>query len=233
MGCGALIGAALGLGGAGVQELANAKTKSEMNDVMNQQLATQNKLRQQGQGVFNKSLAQSTPDATKQQIQIGADKFRNAAQNAQAVPLGLASPALTSADQSANAARAGLGNTAMANYAGYGQYGQEQALKDRAANSQLGVINQQSQQASSFLPAELQGAQNDYNSLRSVGSLLGTAGSLVGLGGSLGMFGSSPMAGLGSAARNLGTSALASPLWLGQVAPQTPTKQYNFLTGGY
>lgn len=228
MGCGALIGAALGLAGAGVQEVANSKTQGKMNDIMAAQQAEQKKLQARGKGVFDTSLAASTPDAAKQSVALGADKFLNAANTSQAVPLGLATPALTGANNAADKARGGLDARAMADYAGYGQYAQDQSLKDQSANRQLGVINQQSQYANSMLPAELGAAQNDYNSLRGVGSLLGTAGSLVGTAGSLGMFGKSPMAGLGTAAKNLGTSSLASPLWLGQVAPQQPRYTYNF-----
>lgn len=189
MGCSALIGAALGLTGAGVQELANAKTQGQMNDVMNEQQAEQRSLQAKGQSVFQTSLGQSTSGAAAQQIQQGQDQYKTAAQNAQAVPLGVASPAITTQDQSANAARAALGNTAMSNYAGYGQYGVDQRLKDQVANSQLGVINQQSQYANSMLPTELQAAQNDFNGLRGAGSALGTAGSLIGLAGSSGIFG--------------------------------------------
>lgn len=233
MGCGALIGAALGLAGAGVQEVANSKTQGKMNDIMAAQQAEQKKLQAKGKGVFDASLAASTPDAAKQSVALGADKFLNAANTAQAVPLGLAAPALTGANTAADKVRGGLDARAMANYAGYGQYAQDQSLKDQAANRQLGVINQQSQYANSMLPAELGAAQNDYNSLRGVGSLLGTAGSLVGLGSSLGIFGQSPMAGrmdarLGQSATNLAQSPLASPLWMGQVAPQQPRYTYNF-----
>lgn len=233
MGCGALIGAALGLAGAGTQEAANMSTKNEMNDIMAQQQAQQKQLQAKGQAVFQNSLGQSTPDAAAQQIAQGADQYKTAAQNAQAVPLGVAAAALTPQDKSANAARAALGNTAMANYAGYGQYSADQRLKDTQANSQLGFINNQSQYANSMLAPELGAAQNDFNNLRGVGSLLGTAGSLVGLGGSLGMFGQSPMAGLGNSATSLGTSSQASPLFMGQVAPQRQLAGWsNFGVGG-
>lgn len=208
MGCSALIGAALGLTGAGVQELANAKTQGQMNDVMNEQQAEQRSLQAKGQSVFQTSLGQSTPGVAAQQIQQGADQYKTAAQNAQAVPLGVASPAITTQDQSANAARAALGNTAMSNYAGYGQYGVDQRLKDQVANSQLGVIGQQSQYANSMLPSELQAAQNDFNGLRGAGSMLGTIGSLVGLAGSAGLFGG----GASTAVQHVGASNWANPV---------------------
>lgn len=233
MGCGTLIGAALSAVGAGTQLAASSKAKGQMTDVMNAQQAEQRKLRQQGSEVFDKSLALSTPDAAKQQIGQGQDAYRTAAQNTLAVPLGLPNNATTSTDAAANQARASLGADAMANYAGYGQLGQEQSIKDRAAQSQLGVINSQSQYANSLLPGELTAAQHSYDGLSGIGSLLGTAGTLTGLANAAGLFSSSPMAGLGHAASNLGTSTLASPLWLGQVAPQTQKPFFNFGIGGY
>lgn len=186
MGCSTLVGAALSLAGAGVNEAAALKTQDKMNDIMAANQTQQNQLQQKNQGVFQNSLAQSTPDAAKQQVQIGADKFKNAAQQAQNVPLGLASNSLTSTDKSADTARAGLNRDAMANYAGYGQYGVEQGLKDQAANSQIGANNNQSQFINSLLPSELGAAQNTYSGLNSFGSLLGAGGNLVGAFGSLG-----------------------------------------------
>lgn len=234
MGCSALVGAALSLAGAGVNETAALKTQGKMNDIMSANQAQQNQLQQKNNGLFQNSLAASTPGAAQQQVQQGADKFNQAAQQAQAVPLGVANSALTAQDKGANSARAQLGNKAMSDFAGYGQYGVEQGLKDQQVGSQIGANNSQSQFINSLLPSELGAAQNSYAGLNSFGSLLGAAGNLTGAFGSLGALGGKGLQnGLGNAASTLGQSSLASPLYLGQAAPQFPKYLTNFGTGIY
>lgn len=218
MGCGSLIGAALSLAGAGAQEVAASKTKGEMNDVLDSQQAQNKKLQQQGQGLFQQSFAQSTPEAAKNQIAQGQSQYLNAAQQAQAVPLGASTQALSSTDNQASQARAGLGNQALAGLAGYSNYGVQQGLKDQDIGSQLGAINNQASFNQSMLPGELSAAQNDFSSLRGIGSLLGTAGMLTGLGSQVGMFG-----GGGQAVPALGGSA-PSPMGF-----QNPYLDYNQL----
>ena len=206
MGCGTLIGAALSLAGAGAQEVAASKTSGAMNDVMVQNMANQKKLQQQGQDVFQQSLAQSTPQAAGQQLAQGQSQLMNAAQQAK-VPLGLPTSALTTGDQSASNARAQLGQKAMADYGAYGQLGQAQQMKDREANNQIGLFNNQARFDNSMLPGELTAAQQEYSGLAGLGKVLGTAGMLTGLGSKMGLFSSPSVAGFGNAS----TSAMTNP----------------------
>jgi hypothetical protein len=201
-----------------------------MNDVMAQQLAAQKKLQQRGQQVFGESLKQSTPQAAQQQIAQGSSQLLNAARQAQAVPLGLPTNATTSADQQANQARAGLDAQAMADFGGYGQFGQQQALKDREVSSQLGFLNDQSRYNASMLPGELQAAQHEYAGLQGIGSLLGTVGQLGGLAGQMGLFSAPSTAGFGQAA----TNSMTSPWGMfGQGEGLTSLSPYNAFWNQY
>jgi hypothetical protein len=206
MGCGTLISAALSLAGAGAQEVAASKTSGAMNDVMAQNMTNQKKLQQQGQGIFQQSLSQSTPQAAQQQLAQGQSQLMNAAQQAR-VPLGLPTSALTTGDQAASNARAQLGQKAMADYGAYGQLSQSQRMKDMNANDQLGLVNNQARFDNSMLAPELQAASQEYSGLAGVGKLLGTAGTLTGLGSSLGLFSSPSLAGFGNASTSAMTGS--------------------------
>jgi hypothetical protein len=170
MGCGTIAGLALSLAGAGTQEVASSNAQDAMNGVTQNEINQQNQFAQKGKQVFQQSLGQSTPAAANKQIQQGTQQAANSITQAQAVPL--------SAQESA---RQGLSNSAASNYYGQSNYPLQQYLKDLSANSQLGVIGNQSAQVARNFPVYLQQAQQSQNGLAGIGSLLGTAGGLLGM----------------------------------------------------
>lgn len=228
MSCGTLIGLALSGAGAGASEYAAQDENSAMNQQVANQLAQQAAYQKQGSKVFDTSLGQSTPQSAKQQVQQGQQQELGAIQNAQAAPLALAAAPM--GDTATEKAQQKLGNDSNSQFTGYGNFGFQQGLKDQTAANQLGVINNNARSSASILPIELQSASQQDSGLSALGSLLGTAGLLTGVASGTGAF-NKPQ--IGSAGISpWATSQQASPLWLGQVAPQQPN-YYNFLTGGF
>lgn len=176
MGCGTLAALALTGAGTGAGMYAAQKERNAQNAAVGAELQRQKQFGQQTQGVFQKSLAQSTPQAFQAQQQAGAQKALAA--TPQLTGLGQAPSTSTVGQdvknvkqQQASAQQFGLSNQAMAQY-----------LKDLEANTQLGVLSNMAGQSQQVLPIELQGAGQSYGKLGALGSLLGTAGQLVGVG---------------------------------------------------
>lgn len=191
MGCGTLLSLALTAGGAAAGEVGASQAKNNENAVVQQYLNAQNKYGKQGQALLGQSMNASTPEAAAQQVAQGQSQYLNAARNATAVPLGLPTAATTSTDQAVDRARTDLGNQAMANFAGYGNYGFQQGLKDQNIGAQLGANNALSGIAGSYLPAELGQASQSGAGWDSLGSLLSGLGTLAGGAGAAGLFGQS------------------------------------------
>ena len=238
MGCGTLIGLALGVGGAVVKEDAASKEQDAMNQAVQQQLNQQNAFAKQGTNLFQNSLSQSTPQAMGQQQAAGAQQVLGASKAAALTPLALPSnqgiqDQVSSAGQQAKNSLAQQSNAQMQ---GYGNIGLSQYLKDLSTNSQLGVIGKQAQQSANVFPSVLQGAANSQGDLSALGSLLGTAGMLTGMGSASGLFGGAATAptlagvGLANNAGQLGQFGMMAnnPLYMGLVAPQ----QWSPMMGG-
>lgn len=242
MACSALVGLALAGVGAGISEKASSDERDSMNNVMNQEQAQQQQYQKQATSVFNNSLANSTPAKANQQIGQGANqalqeytKLQASPLSSATSPLGLSTPQGAIVNSATQANRA-LQNQSAAGLQGYNNWNTQQNVSNTLSNANLGLISGQAQQAAAYLPQELSLAQNSEQGLAGLGSLLGSAGQLVGVG-SATNWGqpASSLAGLGGVAGQWGSSGMASPMWLGQVAPQyqTPTSYLNFLSGGY
>jgi hypothetical protein len=181
MGCGTIASSLLLGGGTGMQMYAAEQEKSAMNNATQAEIDRQKQYRDKERGVFQHSLAQSTPDAVASQQQQGAQQYQNAVQQAQAAPLSLAAPAL--GDAANNDARARMASQQNADWRGYGNIGLQQGLKDLQAGSQLGLLNNQAQASNAVLPLELQSAAHSQDMLANIGKLLNVGGSLIGLSG--------------------------------------------------
>jgi len=194
MGCGAGI-AALALGGAGAGFGVDAASSEQdaMNQVTQQQINAQNAYAKQGMGVFNQSLAQSTPEAMQQQQAAGAQQVAQATQKAALTPMGL--PSNANPNPAANIAYQGqqvknqLAQGANADLQGYNNIGLQQYLKDLSTKSQLGVIGTNASRSASIFPTLLQNAGQSSSNEASIGSLLGSLGSILGIGSAVGLFG--------------------------------------------
>ena len=198
-----LIGAALAVAGAGTQMYANNQTQSAENQATQNEINLQNNYAKKGQQVFQQSLGQSTPQAAQQQIQQGQQLAANSIANAQATPLSLSTPSIGNVQTAQDSTRQGMSNKVASNYFGQSNYPLQQYLKDLKANSQLGVIGNQSQQAARNFPTYLGAAAQSQQGLSALGSLLGTGGSL------LGAFGSATAPTTGSSA--FGLSGYTAP----------------------
>jgi hypothetical protein len=168
--------------GAGVSEIGVQKSSNAMNKATQNEINQQNNYAKQGQQVFQQSLAQSTPGAAQQQIQQGQQQAANSIAQAQQTPLSLSQPSSGGQNNADNTARQGLSNASASNYFGQSNYPLQQYLKDLQANSQLGVIGNQSQQAARNFPTYLQAAGQAGQGLQAAGSLLGSFGGLLGAG---------------------------------------------------
>lgn len=174
-----IAGLAASAGGAVTQEVAAGREKSAMNDAVQQQLNAQSQYAKQGQDVFNKSLANSTPAEALKQITQGQQQSLGGIQQAQAVPLSASMPSLGATDSATQVAKTGMSNTAAANYQGYSNYPLQQQLGNLQTNSQLGLINNQASQSASNLPFQLASAQNSQSGLNGLGQLIGAGGGLL------------------------------------------------------
>jgi hypothetical protein len=181
MGCGLL--AALGTTalGAGLDYAGGQQSKNAMNNVVNSTIGRENQFTNQAQGVFNNSLAQSTPKAAQQQMGQGQQQLGGLISQAQNVPASFSMPSFGATNTAQQGVRQGLSNQAAQNMAGYQTYGIDQAIKDLQANSQLGVIGNEAQSAASIMPVQLQQASQRGQPLQAAGGLLGSLGELGGL----------------------------------------------------
>jgi len=193
MGCGAIAGLALGLGGFGASEAASSMEGNAENQKLQAELARQKQYGQQGRNLFNQSLGQSTPQAATQQITQGAQQALGVGRPASQIPFGVSTVPLPGQQgqraQGQLGATLGAGQQSNATLQGYGNYGLQQWLKDQSIGSQLGVNNMNAQRSAQVLPMELQQASQSQQGLASLGKLLSAAGLLTGLGSSIGGFG--------------------------------------------
>lgn len=195
MGCGTLVALGLGGAGAGLGVDAASQEQSAMNQAVQNQINAQNQYQKKGLGVFNQSLAQSTPTAMTGQQATGAQQYLDASRQAALTPLSLPSNASAALPGNQNIAYQGqqaknqLAQGANAQLQGYGNIGLSQYLKDLQANSQLGVIGTQAQRSAQAFPTLLQGAANSSQNEASWGKILSTLGALTGVGSSVGLFG--------------------------------------------
>ena len=187
-----IAGVVAALAGTGMQVEGSQESKSAENDVVSQQLAQQAAYQKQGQGVFEQSLAQSTPQVAQKQMQQGTQNALGEYNKLQAVPMTASSAALPSsttpgAQRANTASQALISNSqqAAAPLQGYNEYALQQRLKDLSANSQLGQISDFSRASASTMPAQMQDAQSEGQGLSGLGSLLGTVGGLMGLYGAI------------------------------------------------
>lgn len=181
-----LIGLALSAAGTAASVAANNKVRNEQNRVLTNVLQQQQELAQQAQPVVARSVVQSGPQAAQSSIGQGAQQALNDYQKLQQTQLaGAANPALTlstgtiSGDPMIRAKQRQL-NQSSAALAGYDKFALDQAVNNLMVQGKLNTIGALSNNASSTLPLELQGAQNKYASLSGIGSLGESLGSTIG-----------------------------------------------------
>lgn len=169
--------------GTGMQIAANAEAASAANAAANAELERQRGYQKRAQGVFDQSLAASTPQAAQQSMTAATEARTQDYAKQRSVPLSegaspvadtqrLVSPqAVMGQDRLADAARARL--------AGYTEWDLQQAIKDMRASQQLGTIGNFAQGSQNVLPLELQDAARRGSGLRSLGQLFSLGGSLA------------------------------------------------------
>jgi hypothetical protein len=179
----------------------NAKAQAAMTAARANEVNQQAGLQQQSNAIFQKSLAGSTPATAAQQMQEGQAQRNNAWQALQtaSAPVASALPATSDPNSPTAQAKARAGtaanawNTLNANAAAkegsYGDWQNQQAIKNANAAQQLGVINNFSAGDASLLPTELQVASQAGDKLSGWGSVVGMLGNLTSLASKAGTFG--------------------------------------------
>ncbi len=184
--------------GTGLSLAANAQEQSAINAARANEVNQQRALQNQANAIFQNSLAQSTPATAQQQLQQGAAARNSAFQDLQSAITPVAS-ALPTANAGANANTPTAGAQQRATSAGdtwnsllaranategsYGDWQNQQAIKNADTAQKLGVINNFSAGDASLLPTELQVASQAGDSLGGWGSILSSLGNLAGYAG--------------------------------------------------
>lgn len=219
MGCGAILAGlggslALDAGGGYLGYLGGQQSAGAMNTTTQRELNLLNQAGQSMQGIEHGALAQSTPQAATQDIQQGQSLFTNAANSAQHLTPGFATP-LSAKNTSAADARADLGTQAMGNYAGYSNLGQQWGLQNQINWPMLGVYSGQAAAAQNLYPQLMQiasragSADQAYGQgLQGLGSLLGSVTGMAGMGGMSGIGGI--LGGSGASAGSAASDATAN-----------------------
>lgn len=182
MGCGVLetlIPLALSATGAGLGVSAAAQERGGENAAIQGNINAQQGFQKKGGQIFGNALQNATPQAANQQIGQGQQQFLSAANNAHQVPLGFSTP-LSTNNQNASNARAGLDAKASSDFAGYSNYPLQQNINSTLNWPLLGVNNAQASQRNSLTPALVQMAGQSQQGRASAGSLLSGIGSLLG-----------------------------------------------------
>jgi hypothetical protein len=201
--------------GTGLSIAGNAEDQSAMNSARANEVNQQAQLQKQANAAFQNSLAQSTPNTAQQQMQQGAAARTNAWANLQdatapvasALPDTSGSGTSNSPTNSAKQRASVSGNAwntltakAGATEGGYGDWENQQAIKNANASQQLGVINNFSQGDAALLPTELQVASQKGDALGGWGSIVSSLGNLAGIANQAGTFGNGTTASNNAAA---------------------------------
>lgn len=167
------------LAGTGLSIAGQEESKSAMNDAAQAELTRQQGYGKKGQGVFQESLAKSTPGAARQQMQQGQQQALNEYAKVQDVPSSVMPSG--SADPTADKvvqARTGMSNQASAGMQGYNAFDVAQLIKDLQARTQLGQIGSFAGASEGVLPLEMQQASQKGSTLSGVGGILNSLGGL-------------------------------------------------------
>lgn len=199
--------AAIGtVAGTALSIAGNVKSQNAMNAARASETNQQAQLQKQSNAIFRNSLAQSTPNTAQQQMQAGQAARTNAWQNLQdaTTPTASALPATsgtatsgagTSSTGAAGQRATSAGNTwnalnakSAATEGSYGDWQNQQAIKNANAAQQLGVQNNFSQGDAALLPTELEVASHKGDALSGWGSIVSSLGSLAGYANKFGNF---------------------------------------------
>ena len=189
--------------GTGLQMAGNAKAQSAMTAARANEVGQQAQLQGQSNAIFKKSLAGSSPATAAQEMQQGQAQRNTAWQNLQSATAPVASALPATSDPNSPTAKASaransaantwntLNANAAAKEGSYGDWQNQQAIKNANAAQQLGVINNFSAGDASLLPTELQVASQAGDKLSGWGSVVSMLGNLSGLASKAGTFGTS------------------------------------------
>jgi hypothetical protein len=188
-----------GVVGTGLQMAGNAQAQSAMNKARADEVAQQAALQNQSNAVFQKSLAGSTPATAAQQMGQGQAARTTAWQtlNNATQPVASALPATTDTATSGAQKRASsaantwneLNANAAAKEGSYGDWENQQNIKNENAAQQLGVYNNFSAGDAALLPTELQVASTKGDALSGWGSIVSMLGRVAGAASAGGVFG--------------------------------------------
>lgn len=202
--------AAIGtVAGTGLSVAGNIKDQNAMNAARASEASKQAALQKQSNAIFQDSLAKSSPNSAQQQMEAGQTARQNAWQTLQdaTTPTASALPTTSGTATKGAAQRAagaaGTWNALNANAAAregsYGDWENQQAIKNADASQKLGVVNNFSQSDAALLPTELQVASQAGDGLSGWGSIVSSLGNLAGYANKFGNFGKpTPMSQIGN-----------------------------------
>lgn len=175
----ALIIGGLDAGGLASGIYGQEQTTDAINNTIgNNQRALQN-YEKQDMGIFNPAWMNSTPQKANQYIQEGQNQFTGAANTANQLQGGFATP-LTPVSKAINSIRAGQNAKAMGNLSGFSNLGQQWGLQNTMNQANLGLINNQVARMQALYPDLMQIAGRTGQSATSLSHLLYGLGSLAG-----------------------------------------------------
>ena len=176
------------LAGTGLQMAGASKARSEAERATRNEIARQQRLRQEAEAAALMSREQSTPENVAGQIQGGQQQAVENYDKVGQVPLS-ASATVAPAQRSSSAVndkrnqeQTKASNQARGNVVGYNEWELQRQIKNLLAQSQLGTIGNFSRGSQGVLGLELQAAQHAGDSLSGAGQLLGMLGSVASLG---------------------------------------------------
>jgi hypothetical protein len=194
----ALVGLGLGVLGTGMDIAGNAQSQRAMNNARANETNQQAGLQKQANAVVQGSIDQSTPQVAQSEMDAGQAARNNAWSNLQSATTPVASalsPTAGSPTDAANKRGSAAANTwnelnanAAAKEGSYGDWENQQNIKNANAAQQLGVINSFSQGDASLLPVEMQVASQAGGKLSGWGNILSSIGALAGVAGATGAF---------------------------------------------
>ena len=242
----ALAGLALGVVGTGMSIAGNAQSQSAMNAARANETAQQAKIQKASNALVQKSIAGSTPQDAAAEMAQGQNARNSAwsSLNSATAPVASAlpptspdSPTGRAAARTSTAADAWnrLTANAAAKEGSYGDWQNQQGIKNADTSQQLAVQNNFSQGDANLLPLEMQVASQKGGALSGWGSIVSSLGALAGVAGATGAFSSAP--GLPSAGAlndfNAGAGpvsnayAATTPAWSNAAANNVWTNIYS------
>jgi hypothetical protein len=164
---------------------AASEARRRMEEMTRREIDRQRRYEEEMQPIIERSIAESEPDTSAQQVQEGEIRRKQAYEQAQKRRLqGMETPierASTKESKEATIVKTRSENLQRAKLGGFSEWELQQAMKNLDVAQKLGTIGAFARDSSSVLPTEIQDASHAGDSLAGGGQLVGALGSLMSL----------------------------------------------------